>query len=49
VHAGIIEPGHFRFTVNGEPVTTQGKMELAPGDVVRMELPGGGGYGEPGT
>jgi N-methylhydantoinase B len=34
-----------RFTVNGDPVTTQRKMELAPGDVVMMELPGGGGYG----
>jgi N-methylhydantoinase B len=37
-----------RFTVNGEPVTTQRKMELAPGDVVMMELPGGGGYGPEG-
>ncbi len=36
-----------RFSVNGEPVRTQRKMELAPGDVVTMELPGGGGYGAP--
>jgi N-methylhydantoinase B len=36
-----------RFTVNGEAVTTQRKMELEPGDVVAMELPGGGGYGAP--
>lgn len=36
-----------RFTVNGEAVITQRKMELQPGDVVAMELPGGGGYGTP--
>jgi N-methylhydantoinase B len=34
-----------RLLVNGEPVRTQRKMELVPGDVVRMELPGGAGYG----
>lgn len=44
------EPGAGgRFTVNGEPVATQGKIELEAGDVVRMELPGGGGYGKPGV
>ena len=35
-----------RFLVNGEPVTTQARITLQPGDVVRLELPGGGGYGE---
>jgi N-methylhydantoinase B len=35
-----------RFLVNGEPVRTQSRIELQPGDVVRLELPGGGGYGE---
>ena len=34
------------FTVNGEPVRTQKRIDLAPGDVVRLELPGGGGYGD---
>ena len=34
-----------RFSVNGEPVTTQARVTLAPDDVVRLELPGGGGYG----
>jgi N-methylhydantoinase B len=34
-----------RFLVNGEPVTTQARIQLQPGDVVRLELPGGGGYG----
>jgi N-methylhydantoinase B len=35
------------FTVNGDPVTTQARLTLAPGDVVRLDLPGGGGYGAP--
>jgi N-methylhydantoinase B len=36
-----------RFSVNGEPVHTQRRMELEPGALVRLELPGGGGYGSP--
>jgi N-methylhydantoinase B len=36
-----------RFLVNGEPVRTQARIQLQPGDVVRLELPGGGGYGAP--
>jgi N-methylhydantoinase B len=40
------EPGApGRFVVNGEPVTTQARIQLQPGDIVRLELPGGGGYG----
>jgi len=35
------------FTVNGEPVRTQKRIDLHSGDVVRLELPGGGGYGPP--
>ena len=35
------------FQVNGEPVTTQSRLTLNPGDVVRLDLPGGGGYGAP--
>ncbi|WP_055478512.1 hydantoinase B/oxoprolinase family protein [Sphaerimonospora mesophila] len=34
-----------RFLVNGEPIRTQARITLQPGDVVRLELPGGGGYG----
>ncbi|MEX0665119.1 MAG: hydantoinase B/oxoprolinase family protein [Acidimicrobiia bacterium] len=34
-----------RFLVNDEPVRTQARIDLEPGDVVRLELPGGGGYG----
>ncbi len=42
------EPGASgSFQVNGEPVTTQTRITLQPGDTVRLELPGGGGYGQP--
>jgi N-methylhydantoinase B len=42
------EPGATgQFVVEGEPVRTQQRLELQPGDLVRLELPGGGGYGEP--
>jgi N-methylhydantoinase B len=34
------------FTVNGEPVRTQARFTLQPGDHVRLDLPGGGGYGD---
>ena len=37
------EPGNF--TVNGEPVRTQARVSLTNGDRVRLDLPGGGGYG----
>ena len=35
------------FTVNGTPISTQARVTLKPGDTVRLELPGGGGYGPP--
>jgi N-methylhydantoinase A len=42
------EPGApGSFTVNGEAVRTQSRITLQPGDHVRLELPGGGGYGAP--
>ena len=42
------EPGAAGgFLVNGEPVRTQARITLQPDDVVRLELPGGGGYGVP--
>ena len=42
------EPGEAgAFLVNGEPVRTQARITLQPSDVVRLELPGGGGYGDP--
>jgi N-methylhydantoinase B len=33
--------------LNGEPLPSKGEGELAPGDRIRLETPGGGGYGEP--
>jgi N-methylhydantoinase B len=42
------EPGEAgAFSVNGAAVTTQSRITLQPGDVVRLDLPGGGGYGTP--
>lgn len=38
---------HGRFLVNGEPVSTARKLSMAPGDVVVLETPGGGGFGAP--
>ncbi|MEE9414130.1 MAG: hydantoinase B/oxoprolinase family protein [Acidimicrobiales bacterium] len=41
------EPGSAgSFKVNGEAVQTQARITLDGDDVVRLELPGGGGYGE---
>ena len=40
------EPGASgSFKVNGEAVETQARISLSGDDVVRLELPGGGGYG----
>lgn len=36
-----------RFSINGEAVTTQARLTLQPNDIVRLDLPGGGGYGTP--
>ena len=33
--------------MNGEAITTQARITLQPGDVVRLDLPGGGGFGAP--
>ncbi|MGZ5411608.1 MAG: hydantoinase B/oxoprolinase family protein [Solirubrobacterales bacterium] len=34
-------------TLNGEPIPAKGSGELAPGDRLRVETPGGGGYARP--
>jgi N-methylhydantoinase B len=40
------EPGASgHFEVNGQPVSEARKITMQPGDVVRLETPGGGGYG----
>ena len=40
------EPG--RNTLNGEPLAAKAEGDLAPGDRLRIETPGGGGWGEAG-
>jgi N-methylhydantoinase B len=42
------KPGaRAQFLVNGEPGNSYGLTQLKPGDVVTIDAPGGGGYGEP--
>jgi N-methylhydantoinase B len=42
------KPGsHARFLVNGVQGNSYGLTQLKPGDVVTIEAPGGGGYGNP--
>jgi N-methylhydantoinase B len=41
------EPG--RDSVNGRPIPAKSEGELRPGDRLRIETPGGGGYGKPAT
>lgn len=38
---------HGRFLVNGEPVSQARKLTMNPNDVVLLETPGGGGFGDP--
>ena len=38
-----------RNRVSGEPVGDKVTLEVSPGDRLRLETPGGGGWGEPGT
>jgi N-methylhydantoinase B len=38
---------HARFLVNGVQGNSYGLTQLKPGDVVTIEAPGGGGYGNP--
>ena len=37
-----------RNLLNGEPLPSKAAGELRPGDRLRLETPGGGGYGAPG-
>lgn len=42
------KPGaRAKFLVNGEPGNSYGLTQLKPGDVVTIDAPGGGGYGNP--
>jgi N-methylhydantoinase B len=42
------KPGQkARFLINGQPGNPYGLTQLQPGDVVTIDAPGGGGYGNP--
>ena len=42
------EPGAMgRTLLNGEPLPPKATVALSAGDVVRVETPGGGGFGRP--
>jgi N-methylhydantoinase B len=47
--AGGADGAPGRNSVNGEPVAAKAEGTLAAGDVLRIETPGGGGYGVPAT
>ena len=38
-----------RTLVNGEPLPPKATVALSAGDLVRVETPGGGGFGPPGS
>ena len=44
-----VPPAAGAFSVNGEAVRTQARITLQAADVVRLDLPGGGGYGSTGN
>lgn len=46
--AGGADGAHGRNLLNGREVPAKCRLELEPGDVVTIETPGGGGWGQPG-
>jgi N-methylhydantoinase B len=45
--AGGADGAPGRDTRNGEPLPSKAEGDLGPGDRLRIETPGGGGWGEP--
>jgi N-methylhydantoinase B len=43
---GIGAPGGVSL-VSGRPIRSKGRQTVAGGDFIRLELPGGGGFGDP--
>jgi N-methylhydantoinase B len=41
-------PGRVTL-VSGKPIRSKGRQTVPGGDVIRLELPGGGGFGDPAT
>jgi N-methylhydantoinase B len=44
---GLGAPGRVTL-VSGKPIRSKGRQTVPGGDVIRLELPGGGGFGDPG-
>jgi N-methylhydantoinase B len=45
---GLGAPGQVTL-VSGKPIRSKGRQTISGGDFIRLELPGGGGFGEPAT
>jgi N-methylhydantoinase B len=43
---GLGAPGRVTL-VSGKPIRPKGRQTVAGGDCIRLELPGGGGFGDP--
>jgi N-methylhydantoinase B len=43
---GLGAPGRVSL-LSGKPIRSKGRQTVAGGDVIRLELPGGGGFGDP--
>jgi N-methylhydantoinase B len=45
---GLGAPGRVGL-VSGKPIRSKGRQTVTGGDFIRLELPGGGGFGDPAT
>ncbi len=45
---GLGAPGRVSL-VSGKPIRSKGRQTVPGGDFIRLELPGGGGFGDPAT
>ena len=45
---GLGAPGQVTL-VSGKPIRSKGRQTISGGDFIRLELPGGGGFGDPAT
>ncbi len=43
---GLGAPGRVTL-VSGKPIRSKGRQTISGGDCIRLELPGGGGFGDP--
>jgi N-methylhydantoinase B len=45
---GLGAPGQVSL-ISGKPIRSKGRQTIPGGDFIRLELPGGGGFGDPAT